>query len=351
MRELFLELLHDLEVTLLLRLRDFTPEEKFLLRLLRLVDGLQLGDLRLLCLGQFRRRRLFFETLHGEFVGAFHGPIIARCFRNASSYRPPPVIQLISTDFDGTIVNHDAQPAVAPEMIAALLELRAAGVKWAVNTGRTLGHMDDGLVREFALPVQPDYAIVEERDIYHRENDGRWKPMGGWNAQGIRDHDEMLRLAGPLLAEVLAFLERFQGVQTLFDQGRFIGAVTATNEDMDRLCHFLDKLRAGLPVFSYQRNTIYVRFCHEAYSKGTALGELARMLAIPRDAIFAAGDHHNDIPMLDGSFARWVACPSNSCEEVKLTVRTAGGYLARGAASEGVVEALRHFGFWSAVAV
>ena len=61
------------------------------------------------------------------------------------------MLQLLSTDFDGTIVNHDTKPAVVPEMIAALRDLRAAGVKWAVNTGRTLGHMDDGLVREFAL--------------------------------------------------------------------------------------------------------------------------------------------------------------------------------------------------------
>ena len=156
----------------------------------------------------------------------------------------------------------------------------------------------------------------------------------------------MFRLAGPLLAEVLAYLERFEGVQNLYDKGRYIGCITANNADMDHLCRFLDGLRARLPMFSYQRNTIYIRFCHEAYSKGTALGELARLLGLSRDAIFAAGDHHNDIPMLDGGFAKWVACPSNSCEEVKLTVRTAGGYLAKGAASAGVVEALQHFGFW-----
>ena len=137
------------------------------------------------------------------------------------------MLQLLSTDFDGTIINHDAKPSVVPEMLAALHDLRAAGVKWAVNTGRTLGHMDDGLKREFALPIQPDYAIVEERDIYHRERDGAWKPFGDWNERSVRDHDELFRLAGPLLAEILAFLERFQGVQTLFDKGRFIGAVTA----------------------------------------------------------------------------------------------------------------------------
>ena len=259
------------------------------------------------------------------------------------------MIQLLSTDFDGTIINHDAKPAVVPEMLAALHDLHAAGVKWAVNTGRTLWHIEDALKREFVFPIQPDFVLVEERDIYHREGDGPWKPMGDWNACCVRDHDAMFHLAGPLLAEVLAFLERFQGVQTLFDKGRFIGAVTANGEDMDRLCHFLDELRARLPMFSYQRNTIYIRFCHEAYSKGTALGELARLTGISRDEIFAAGDHYNDLPMLDGRHAAWVACPGNAVEAVQRSVREAGGYVARGLCSDGVVEALRHFGAASGV--
>ena len=260
------------------------------------------------------------------------------------------MLRLISTDFDGTLVEHDRRPAVTPELFLALRELRERGVQWAVNTGRTLGHMQEGLTAEFGFPIQPDYALVEERDIYRRGADGKWEPFGDWNERGEAHHAELFRMAGPLLGEVLAFLERFDGATAIHDRGRFVGAVTRTNEDMDRLCHFLDGVRERLRVFSYQRNTIYVRFCHEAYSKGTALGELARMLGIPSDAVFAAGDHHNDIPMLDGSFARWVMCPANACEEVKLTVRTAGGYLAQGIASAGVVEALRHFGFWPGAA-
>ena len=47
--------------------------------------------------------------------------------------------------------------------------------------------------------------------------------------------------------------------------------------------------------------------------------------------------------MLDGKFARWITCPANSAEAVKETVRAAGGYVARGIASEGVVEGLRYF--------
>ena len=99
-----------------------------------------------------------------------------------------------------------------------------------------------------------------------------------------------------------------------------------------------------MPGFQFMRNTIYVRFCHEAYSKGTALGELARLTGISRDEIFAAGDHYNDLPMLDGRHAAWVACPGNAVEAVKRAVREAGGYVAQGLCSDGIVEALRHFG-------
>lgn len=258
------------------------------------------------------------------------------------------MIRLLSTDFDGTLVAHNAQPAVTPTLFTALRELRANGVQWAINTGRTLWHSGEGL-KEFRFPIEPDFLLVEERDIYRRTRSGGWEPLGDWNKTAARDTDELFSLAAPLLAEVLRFQERFDGVQAIYDRGNFIGSVTKTSADMDKLCAFLEQLRERLPMFNYQRNTIYVRFCHHAYSKGTALTELARHLALTPDEIFAAGDHFNDLPMLDGLHAKHVACPGNSCDEVKKLVRSAGGYIARGAASEGVVEALRHFGAWPVV--
>jgi hydroxymethylpyrimidine pyrophosphatase-like HAD family hydrolase len=112
---------------------------------------------------------------------------------------------------------------------------------------------------------------------------------------------------------------------------------------MDVICDFLERERVRVPGFHFMRNTVYVRFCHEDYSKGTALGELARLTGIPTSQIFAAGDHYNDLPMLDGRHARWVSCPGNSVDVVKALVRGAGGYVAKGDCSDGVVEALRHF--------
>jgi hydroxymethylpyrimidine pyrophosphatase-like HAD family hydrolase len=256
------------------------------------------------------------------------------------------MIRLLSTDFDGTLVNHDAKPAVHPDLFLALQHLREQGIHWAVNTGRTLTHLEDGLRREFRFPIEPDFAIVEERDIYRRTRKGGWEPLGDWNLRAERDHGEMFRLAAPLLAEVLLYLERLDGAQAIYDRGRFVGVVTKTNADMDKLVVFLAKLRERLPLFNYQRNTIYVRFCHHEYSKGSALGEVARHLGIETQHILATGDHHNDLPMLDGKFAGVVCCPGNSVDEVKFLVKSAGGYLATGHASAGILEAMHHYGIW-----
>ena len=77
--------------------------------------------------------------------------------------------------------------------------------------------------------------------------------------------------------------------------------------------------------------------------RGAALAELSRLLEIPRDYVFAAGDHHNDISMLDGRFARYPACPANAIPEVKNAVKSAGGYVAMKNHGAGVHEALLHF--------
>ena len=103
----------------------------------------------------------------------------------------------------------------------------------------------------------------------------------------------------------------------------------------------IDSLRPRLPLFHYQRNYIYLRFCHADYHKGAALAELSRLTGIARDAIFAAGDNYNDIPMLDGRYAKFNACPANAVAAVKDTVRAAGGVVSQQPHSAGVVESRR----------
>jgi HAD superfamily hydrolase (TIGR01484 family) len=252
-------------------------------------------------------------------------------------------IRLLSTDFDGTLVEHNGEPMVAPALFEALEELRRRDVLWAVNTGRVLWHIEAGL-REFRFPVSPDYVLTSEREVFHRDGNGKWVDFGDWNKRCEADHDFLFSQASPLLEDIHKRFDPVPWAHFESDGGRVIGIVTETDEQMDEVCVFLERERLRVPGFNYMRNTIYLRFCHEAYSKGTALGELARLTGIEREEIFAAGDHYNDLPMLDGTFAQWVACPENAVPAVKRAVTEAGGHVGRGTASFGVVDALQHFG-------
>jgi len=253
------------------------------------------------------------------------------------------MIKLLSTDFDGTLVDHFADPRVSPELFSALRELQKRGVFWAVNTGRDFPFMLDGL-KEFGFPVEPDFVLTAEREVFHRNAEGQWQDFGDWNERCYRAHDELYAQAGPLIEDIQRFLERDVQARPICEGDRLVGLAADSDEEVDRICEFLERERSRVPGFHYMRNTVYVRFCHEDYSKGTALAELGRLTGIAPEHIFAAGDHYNDLPMLDGRHAQWVACPANAVEAVKQTVRTAGGYVADRDCSGGIVEALRHFG-------
>ena len=89
------------------------------------------------------------------------------------------------------------------------------------------------------------------------------------------------------------------------------------------------------------RSDVYARFSHTAYSKGTALTEIARRLGIASAHIFAVGDHLNDLPMLNTEIARHLAAPSNALPEVKAAVQQQGGFVSHLPHGHGVVHALQ----------
>ncbi len=252
------------------------------------------------------------------------------------------MIRLLSTDFDGTLVDHFASPPVAPALFEWLAALRRCGVAWALNTGRDLAFALEGL-REFQFPLEPDYILTNERELFHRNPYGEWQDYGDWNRRCVLDHDRMFQMEAPFLAEMLRFLGEETGAETIYEHGKAIGFMAKDDAEMDRfIAHFHAARKPG-SLFHYQRNTVYLRFCHASYSKGAALGELCRLTRISSQETFTAGDHHNDISMLDGRYARWASAPGNAVDEVKAAVRKAGGYVAAARCSDGVLEALRHF--------
>ena len=249
------------------------------------------------------------------------------------------MIRLLSTDFDGTLVDHYAEPPVSPALFELFARLRHSGVLWAVNTGRGLDLTMEGL-RQFAFPIEPDYILTNEREVFHRDATGRWRDYGDWNRRCAEAHDWLFESEAPFVEKVLRFTP---GTEPIYEDERPVGLIAGSDEEMESVVNFLHSVRDPGSLFHYQRNTLYLRFCHAHYSKGSALGELCRLTGISAQETFSAGDHHNDISMLDRRFAHWTAAPGNAIEEVKDAVRNAGGYVAEGRASHGVVEALEHF--------
>lgn len=251
-------------------------------------------------------------------------------------------LRLISTDFDGTIVDWERPPFSSADFFDAVRELQKQGGVWAINTGRSIPQLEQGII-DLRFPVEPDYIITLERAVHHRpDRRGSWEDFGDWNRRCALAHDRLHREAEEIYREVNAYAATQRGMMApVTEDGWLEGLIAVNDAQMDGAVEFLKKLQPQLPDLNFQRNGVYLRLCHIDYHKGSALMELARLLEIPRQEILAAGDNFNDIPMLDGVVAAWVTCPVNAVPEVKQTVTAASGYISRAVAGAGVAEALR----------
>jgi HAD superfamily hydrolase (TIGR01484 family) len=250
-------------------------------------------------------------------------------------------VRLLSLDFDGTLIRDWAPPPFPDALVRGLTRLREQGVSFALNTGRTVHLVEHGL-EHTGFPIRPDFALTTEREVF-RWTDSGWEDFGEWNLRCIEDHGVLHSKIEGLLREIEEHVRRDTTARIYIEEERFAGIVARTNVEMDRITRFIDERRGPFPEFAYQRNSVYLRFCHIAYHKGTALAELQRLLGISREETFVAGDNFNDLPMLDAAVAKFIACPSNAIEEVKSTVRKQGGFVASQDSGGGIHEALHHF--------
>ena len=253
--------------------------------------------------------------------------------------------QLLCFDFDGTLVDsqiHGPVPEGLLERIATIKEKHHA--VWTLNTGRSLFQAIAGITDHVVHPY-PDYVIAKEREIYYQNQHNRWVDFGDWNKRCERAHVKLFRSHKRFFNRVREYLQLHTAAEFIESEEEPAGIVAHDEPEMGRICAFLDEHRKELPELSYERNTIYLRFAHKDYNKGSALAELARMLEIPASEIFAAGDNHNDLSMLCGTHAKMIACPANAVTKVRETVRAAGGFVANANAGLGMEQALDHYFF------
>ena len=248
-------------------------------------------------------------------------------------------VQLLSTDFDGTLHAEYESPPVPQALQHLIGTLQQRGLTWVINTGRDLSSLMETLGRA-QLSIWPDYVVTVEREIHCRA-DGQYLPLHSWNRSCEVAHQQLftrVRQDVPRLTEWVQ--SRFKA--TIYeDPFSPFCLIAGNNPEADIIYAFLQEYCATVPSLTVVRNDVYARFSHTDFNKGSALGEVARQLGVSPEQTVAAGDHLNDLPMLSTRYAKWLIAPGNAVPEVKEAVRAQEGHVSEELFGYGVAQGLR----------
>lgn len=244
---------------------------------------------------------------------------------------------VLAFDFDGTMYWEGHEPEVDERLFDWIEFLRKRqNLVWGISTGRTLPHLQEGLVR--ACRFLPDFVITRERDIFFTNPVGRFEPNARWNARAQKDHTKLFKKLKKEMRDLRLFVEETLEGEWVEESGD-PGVVLKDESGMESLLELLEEKCGSCQELAYERNSIYLRFTHAAYGKGPALSEVVRHYGVAPQNVLAAGDNFNDLTMLTPEVAAYLVCPSNAVESVKKRVAVCDGVVAEGIASEGLVEA------------
>lgn len=255
--------------------------------------------------------------------------------QRAKSHLP---IQLLSTDFDGTLFAEFENPPVPKKLQKLIGDLQSQGVIWVINTGRDLSSLMETLGRSH-LSVKPDYLVLVEREIYCHE-DSQYVELTDWNRECAHAHAELFLRVREHVPHLTAWVNERFSATVYEDLYSPFCLIAEKNEDADVIHEFLNQYCEKIPGLTVVRNDVYARFSHIGYNKGTALSELARRLRISANNILAAGDHLNDLPMLLNKHARYLVAPKNAVEPVKALVQKQKGYVSHLPHGHGIADGI-----------
>ena len=231
---------------------------------------------------------------------------------------------LLSLDYDGTLCHGDFRK-VDPRFFDCLRRLRKHGVRWGINTGRTLSEMARFLPE---LELQPDFLCTRERFVYMVGGDGSWHAATEHNARCHAAQFAMQRRMQKEWDSTLTALREAcpeaEWHTSLTDPLSIVACDSAT---MDQLMpHFASLLRAHSDI-AIQRASRFMRLTDARLNKGSVLIYVLRAWHVPETNLFLMGDGHNDLDSFRAFPKSFFAAPASAHPDVVNWVCTHGGHI------------------------
>lgn len=243
---------------------------------------------------------------------------------------------LISLDYDETLRCDDASQPVPLEFFELMRSWRHLGIRWGINTGRSLPYLCEELLP--CSPFLPDFICTCERYAYVADDQGVLCPLYEHNAR-CREHNGALRRQlHPLLHEQLSQLRvQHPGLEWVVAADDPLSVEAADSVTMDAIMSFLSPFISSLQGVAAQRAGRYMRLADARYDKGTALQTVAERWGVPSSHWAMLGDGHNDMHAFCLFPDAFCAAPSTAHADVLAYLRSRGGYIS---STPGVMEIL-----------
>lgn len=263
---------------------------------------------------------------------------------NAPAFAAQPLIRLLATDLDGTLVGSEETPTEYEAFARKVLDIRRRGGKWCIVTGRHLSALRPQLVEFYYMRLIPDMVVVEDARIFTLNHRLRAMPFLAWNAMvDVRRLLLHWRYRQALKALTAELAQRFEGAENMSRQGIDVWLKLPSTEVAVEAEELLHMRAALLPEYIVFRWNDEVCLAPGVGTKAEALHRLMRHFRIHPAEVMAIGDGANDIPMLAASVAGMRACVNNANDNVTRAVRETGGYVCTQQGLWGVLEAMDRF--------